>query len=80
MSGANAFNEAFRNCTSLTSLSFPALTTSSFGGSTTQFYRMLSGVRGCTVHFPAAIQSTIGSWADVTNGFGGTNTTVLFDL
>ena len=27
-----------------------------------------------------AIQSTIGSWSDVTNGFGGTNTTVLFDI
>jgi hypothetical protein len=27
-----------------------------------------------------AIQSKIGSWSDVTNGFGGTNTTVLFDI
>ena len=27
-----------------------------------------------------AVQSTIGSWADVTGGFGGTNTTVLYDI
>lgn len=70
----------FYGCTSLTSLSFPALTTSSFGSYTNQFNQMLSGVTGCTVHFPAAVQSKIGSWADVTGGFGGTNTTVLFDL
>ena len=71
---------AFRSCTSLTSLSFPALTTSSFGTATNQFNNMLTKVRGCTVHFPAAIQSTIGNWTSVQNGFGGTNTTVLFDL
>ena len=41
---------------------------------------MLQGVSGCTVHFPSNLQSVIGSWSDVTNGFGGTNTTVLFDL
>lgn len=72
--------EAFTNCTDLTSVSFPALTTSSFGSRTNQFFRMLNGCTGVTVHFPAAIQSTIGSWSDVTNGFNGTNTTVLFDL
>ena len=75
-----AFASAFRGCTRLTSLSFPALTASSFGSYTDQFDIMLKNVTGCTVHFPAAIQSTIGSWASVTNGFGGTNTTVLFDL
>ena len=74
------FNYAFQNCTSLTSLSFPSLTTSSFSSYTNQFERMLSGCSNVTVHFPAAIQSTIGNWGDVTNGFGGTNTTVLFDL
>lgn len=70
----------FNGCTSLQSLWFYALGTSSFGSQTTQFNNMLSGVTGCTVHFPMAIQSTIGSWASVTGGFGGTNTTVLFDL
>lgn len=77
---AGGLNGAFTNCPSLTSVSFPALTTSSFGSYTDQFNNMLQGVTGCTVHFPAAIQSIIGSWADVTAGFGGTNTTVLFDL
>ena len=80
VSGSNAFSYAFYICTSLTSVSFPALTTSSFGTATNQFDNMLSGVRGCTVHFPASIQSTIGNWTSVQNGFGGTNTTVLFDL
>ena len=59
---------------------FPALTSSSFGSGTQQFSGMLSDATNTTVHFPASIQTTIGSWSDVTNGFGGTNTTVLFDL
>ena len=70
----------FKSCTSLTSLSFPALTSTSFGSYKNQFNGMLSGVTGCTVHFPSNLQSVIGSWSDVTAGFGGTNTTVLFDL
>ena len=70
---------AFRSCTSLTSLSFPALTTSSFGTATNQFNNMLTKVRGCTVHFPAAIQGKIETMTGYPN-FGGTNTTVLFDL
>ena len=70
----------FQNCTHLTSISFPALTSTSFGSFTNQFNNMLYGVTGCTVHFPSNLQSVIGSWADVTNGFGGTNTTVSFDL
>lgn len=70
----------FQNCTSLASVSFPALTSTSFGNYTNQFNSMLSGVTGCTVHFPSNLQSVIGSWSDVTAGFGGTNTTVLFDL
>ena len=76
----SVFRYAFYNCTSLATLSFPALTTTSFGNFTNQFNNMLQGCTGVTVHFPAAIQSTIGSWASVTSGFGGTNTTVLFDL
>jgi hypothetical protein len=80
LTGSYAFNYAFSSCVSLTSVSFPALTTSSFGSRTNQFSRMLQGCTGVTVHFPSAIQSTIGSWSDVTAGFGGTNTTVLFDL
>ena len=70
----------FQNCTSLTTLSFPSLTSNSFDSYTSQFNNMLQGVTGCTVHFPSNLQSVIGSWASVTSGFGGTNTTVLFDL
>ena len=80
IAGSSALGSAFRNCTSLTSLSFPALTSTSFGSYTNQFNNMLQGVTGCTVHFPSNLQSVIGSWTDVTAGFGGTNTTVLFDL
>lgn len=80
LTGSQALTYAFYNCTSLTSVSFPALTTSSFSTRTNQFNNMLTGCTGVTVHFPAAIQSTIGSWSSVTGGFGGTNTTVLYDL
>ena len=78
--GRSGLRYAFYDCTSLTSLPFPKLNSNSFGSYTSQFYRMLSGVTGCTVHFPSNLESVIGSWSDVTNGFGGTNTTVLFDL
>ena len=72
---------AFRGCTGLNNknLYFPSLVVSSSSASN-MFNSMLSGVTGCTVHFPASLQSVIGEWEDVTNGFGGTNTTVLFDL
>lgn len=78
--GNYAMEYAFRDCTSLTSLSFPSLNSNSFGSYTKQFSYMLYGVTGCTVHFPSNLQSVIGNWTDVQNGFGGTNTTVLFDL
>lgn len=78
--GPYGFQGAFNICSNLTTVSFPALTTSSFGTSTHQFDSMLLGCTGVTVHFPAAIASTIGPWSSVRNGFGGTNTTVLFDL
>ena len=78
--GILGLQSAFRGCTSLTSLSFPKLNSKSFGRYTNQFLDMLYGVTGCTVHFPFNLESVIGSWSDVTSGFGGTNTTVLFDL
>ena len=69
----------FKNCTSLTTLSFPALL-SNFTTWSGVFDNMLYGVTGCTVHFPSNLQSVIGSWSSVSNGFGGTSTTVMFDL
>ena len=76
----------FFGCVGITSISFPSLSSTSFPGSGSSstfknfFNDMLSGVTGCVVHFPSNLQSVIGSWPDVTAGFGGTNTTVLFDL
>lgn len=80
LSGNLALSSMCYKCSSLQSLWFYALTPSSFGTRTNQFNLMLYNCSSVTVHFPMAIQSTIGSWSDVTAGFGGTNTTVLFDL
>jgi len=44
------------------------------------FNGMLDGCVGVRVHFPSSLQPFIGDWTHVINGFGGTNTTVLFDL
>ena len=78
--GRGELRRMFAGCTALQSLWFYALDTNSFGTRTDQFSGMLSGCANVTVHFPIRIQSTIGSWSDVTNGFGDTNTTVLFDI
>lgn len=80
LTGYFALRWTFQSCSNLGSISFPSLNSNSFGSYTNQFNGMLSGVTGCTVHFPSNLQSVIGSWSDVTAGFGGTNTTVLFDL
>lgn len=80
ISNVNIFQYAFKDCSRLANLYFPALNSNSFGNTTTQFNKMLQSVTGCSVHFPINLQSVIGSWSDVTNGFGGTNTTVLYDL
>jgi hypothetical protein len=79
LGGSASIGGAFAN-TSISNLSLPALKSTSFGSYTNQFNYMLKGVTGCTVHFPSNLQSVIGSWSSVTSGFGGTNTTVLFDL
>lgn len=72
---------SFRWCYALKHIYFPALKTTSFYTGLTDFgYNMLQGVTGCTVHFPVGLDSVIGNWSSVTNGFGGTNTVVLFDL
>lgn len=78
--GQYMFQYAF-SLTKMKSVSFPALRSDSFAHDNgTAFNSMLNGVNGCTVHFPSNIQSVIGNWGSVLNGFGGTNTTVLFDL
>lgn len=79
LSGSQALYSAFSNCHKIKSLSFPALTVDSFGSAVNQFENILYRVDGCTVHFPAAIQAKIETMTGYPN-FGGTNTTVLFDL
>lgn len=78
--GSAFLRYALRGCSSLKSVWFYALT--NVGNSYTNLFDNMfnTSVVGCTVHFPIAIQSRIGSWASVTAGFGGTNTTVLFDI
>ena len=75
---SRAMYRAFEYCSSLSSLSFPSFDASVSANSA--FNDMLYHTSGCTVHFPASQESTMSSWSYVTNGFGGTNTTVLFDL
>lgn len=72
--GTNGFNNAFR-ATGVTSLSFPALKNVNSSG----FNLMLQLVSNCTIHFPANMQTTVEALTGYPN-FGGTNTTVLFDL
>lgn len=76
----NEFYYTLANCSLLSSVWFYALNTASFNNNQNHFNNMLNSDTGVTVHFPMAIQSTIGSWSDVTAGFGGTNTTILYDI
>lgn len=73
--GQHALEKTF-GYSGLTYLSFPVL--NSLDG--TSLDDMLVGVNGCTVHFPAAIESMFQDWSYLEDGFGGTNTTILFDL
>ena len=59
---------------------FPAFNSNTFGVMTTYLDNLVGGAVGCTVHFPSNMQAIIGNWDSVQNGFGGTNTTVLWDL
>lgn len=80
ISMSGVFSSAFYGCLKLKDLRFPALTADSFGSYTNQFSNMLNGgVTGCTLHFPAAIQAKVQTLTGYPK-FGGTNTTVLFDL
>ena len=80
ISGNGALSSAFDACENLTSVSFPALTSQSFGEFDNQFDEMLGSCENVTVHFPSNLQSVIGDWQSVIDGFDGTDTTILFDL
>ena len=76
--GSHCCEAMFERCIKLKNIYFPNLVDVS--GQTTQFYNMLVDCSGVTVHFKSSMQSTMEGWQDVIDGFGGTNTTVLFDL
>lgn len=69
----------FSNCTALERVYFYNIK-SNVGINGQGFDYMLSGCSNVTVHFPMVAQSSIGALPSVTGGFGGTNTTVLFDI
>ena len=71
----------FSSCTNLATLSFPAVTSSSFV-STNCLNNMLYGVSNCTLHFPSNVQTTVENLTgySTTAPFGATAGTVLFDL
>lgn len=65
--------------TSLQSLYFPAITSSTVQDYS--FEMMLDRENnGVTVHFPFNMQSIMKNWGSVSSGFGGMNTVILFDL
>ena len=75
----SALGSTFRNCTSLTELSFNGLAYTATNINNA-FSNTLQGCSNVTVHFPAEWQTAMAGYSNITNGLGGTNTTVLFDL
>lgn len=79
-------SQMFMNCTSLQTLTFPALYSGSFSGynRTDQWYRLLQGVTGCTIHLPKNLDpqtgSTVLSSLQGYPNFGGTDTVLAYDL
>ena len=80
ITGNQALKGIFTSCSSLTTVYFRSLTSQSFGSYTNQFNNMLYGCSNVTVHFPSNLESIIGNWEDVINGFGSASTIVAFDL
>lgn len=78
MNYAYVCRNAFENCTSLTSVSFPLLDSIKSSYKNMVMDDMLVGCSGVTVHFPAGMQSVISTISDLT--FGGTNITISYDL
>lgn len=70
----DAFGNMFRD-SGIENITFPSFTSYSSG-----IKNMLTNVSNCVVHFPSGMESSMNTQPDVLAGFGGTNTTVLFDL
>lgn len=86
VSGASCLRYSLQACRLLTSLSFPALKTTSFGSNTTQFNSMFNSNTAAdsgslTVHFPSNLQSTISGLTGYPNfGANSSRITLLYDL
>lgn len=83
VTGNSCFTNFLRNCTAMSEISFPAITTTSFGTSyINQFQNFCSGITGITMHFPSNVQSVIEGLTGYssTAPFGATSGAVLFDL
>lgn len=79
INASKIFECCFSNST-ITNIYFNSLNQNSFGSYTNQFSYMIEDCSNVTVHFPVGLDATIGNWSDVLAGFGGTNTTILYDL
>lgn len=86
ISGSGCLRYAFQNCKDITSISFPALKTTSFGSNVNQFNSMFNSNTASTsgtftVHFPSNLQSTISGLTGYPT-FGATagRITLLYDL
>jgi len=80
LDAAGILQYCFHNCRKLEVLKFPKLKFVGASYERNMFTNMLGNCSGVEVHFPSNLESVIGSWSDVVNGFGGTDITVLFDL
>lgn len=80
---ADGLNSAFAYCNSLTSISFPALTSSS-SISANSFTDLVLGCTGVIIHFPTNLNPTSGSTiiSSLTGypEFGNTSTILAYDL
>lgn len=71
----NCFTYAFGGVSNSINMFFPSMTIAS----DSCFTNMLSGRADSVVHFPSNWENKMNSWSSVLAGFGGTNTTILFD-
>lgn len=73
--------QLFGQCTSLTEIAFYAVNNATFTNTNNSCFEVwLTGCTGVTVRFPMRVQTKLSSFSNITNGLGGTNTTVLFDI
>ena len=83
ISCGSTFYYGFYYCYNLKNIYFYALTENSFGTKRDQF-NMLSGVTGCTVHFPKNLDPQTGSTiiTEISGypNFQGSNTVLVYDL